>query len=89
MNFAAQEFNLIAKLIILIEQSLNIPVFFCKEHCHSGRCVVGFVCALSNLRLDDTLLYQHLSNMRLGKNGTGQTGYAYQVLDFDIVALRL
>ena len=33
MNFAAQEFNLIAKLIILIEQSLNIPVFFCKEHC--------------------------------------------------------
>ena len=41
------------------------------------------------MRLDDTILYQHLSNMRLGKNGTGQTGYAYQILDFDIVALRL
>lgn len=88
MYFSTQKFDLVTQLLVFMEKPLDITVLFRNQPIHPA-CAFGTCGFLRSLCLNDSVFYQHFANMRFGKNGTGQTGYAYQILDFDIVALRL
>ena len=88
MYFSTQKFDLVTQLLVFPEKPLDITVLFRNQPIHSA-CAFGTCGFLRSLCLNDSVFYQHFANMRFGKNGTGQTGYAYQILDFDIVALGL